>query len=200
MVLKHVWGLFFDPHREWQVIRDERCSIGKCYASNVLILAAIPPIFAYFGSTLAGWRIGTGEAIKLTHDSALQIAFAFYLALMATVFIMGKAIHWMAQTFDAKPELAKCVVLASYIATPLFVSGIAAIYPVLWINMLIGLIAVAYTVYLLYLGIPIVMQIPKEQGFIFSTSILTVGLIGLVSILVITVLLWSSGIAPAYTN
>ena len=200
MVLNHIWGLFFDPQKEWEVIRDERCSIGKCYASNVILLAAIPPICAYFGSTNVGWKIGAGEAIKLTSDSALQIAIAFYLALMAAVFIMGKAMHWMAQTFDAKPELSKCVVLASYIATPLFVSGVAALYPVLWVDMLIGLAAVAYTVYLLYLGIPIVMKIPKEQGFIFSTSVLTVGMVGLICVLVMTVLLWSTGIAPAYTN
>lgn len=200
MVLSHVWGLFFNPHKEWEVIRDERCSIGKCYASNVIFLAAIPPICAYIGSTTVGWKIGIGEAIKLTSDSAMQIAFAFYLALMIAIFVIGKAIHWMAQTYDAKPELAKCVVLASYIATPLFVSGISALYPVLWINMLIGLAAVAYTVYLLYIGIPTVMQIPKEQGFIFSTSVLTVGMVGLICVLAITVILWGSGMAPAYTN
>jgi hypothetical protein len=200
MVLKHIWGLFFDPQKEWPLIRDERCSIGMCYVSNVIILAAIPPICAYIGSTSIGWKIGASEAVKLTSSSALQIAFAFYMALLAAVFIMGKAIHWMAQTFDVKPELAKCVVLASYIATPLFVSGIAALYPVLWIDMLIGLAAVAYTVYLLYTGIPTVMEIPKEQGFIFSTSILTVGMVGLVAVLAITVLLWSTGLAPTYTN
>lgn len=200
MVLQHIWGLFFDPHKEWEVIREERCSIGKCYASNVMFLAAIPPVCAYIGSTTVGWKIGAGEAIKLTSDSALQIAVAFYLALIVSVFIMGKAIHWMAQTFDTKPELAKCVVLSSYIATPLFVSGIAALYPILWIDMLIGLAAVAYTVYLLYIGIPTVMQIPKEQGFIFSSSVLTVGLVGLICVLVITVLLWSTGLSPSYTN
>jgi hypothetical protein len=165
-----------------------------------MILAAIPPICAYIGSTAVGWKIGAGEAVKLTSDSALQIAVAFYLALMISVFIMGKAIHWMAQTFDTKPELSKCVVLAAYIATPLFVSGIAALFPILWINMLVGLAAVAYTVYLLYIGIPTVMQIPKEQGFIFSSSVLTVGLVGLICVLVITVLLWSTGLSPSYTN
>lgn len=106
----------------------------------------------------------------------------------------------MAQTFDAKPELSKCVVLASYIAMPLFVSGITALYPVLWIDMLIGLAAMAYTVYLLYIGIPTVMNIPREQGFIFSTSVLTVGMVGLICVMVMTVLLWSTGMAPAYTN
>ena len=191
MVLNHIVGLFSHPHEEWEAIREERCSIGKCYASNVLILAAIPPICAYIGSTTSGWMIGAGASIKLESSNALQLALSFYLLLMVAVFIIGKTIHWMAQTFDTKPELSKCIVLAAYIATPLFVSGLSGLLPIIWLNVLFGLLAFSYTVYLLFVGIPIVLKVPEERSFIFSSSVFSVGLIGLVCVMVITALMFA---------
>lgn len=43
------------------------------------------------------------------------------------------------------------MVFAGYVATPLFLSGIVALYPLVWLCALIGTIALFYTGYLLYL-------------------------------------------------
>ena len=200
MVLKHMWGLFSHPDQEWSAIRDEKCSIGMCYVSHVLILALIPAVCGFIGTTQVGWRIGGGEVVKLTVDSALQISVLFYLAMLAAVGFMGKVIHWMAKNFGAEPDLSKCVVMAAYTATPLFLVGLMGLYPTMWLVMLVGLVAVGYTVYLLYTGIPIVMNIPKEQGFIFASAVLTAGLVLLVATLAVSVVLWSLGVSPAYTS
>lgn len=200
MMIAHVAGLLSNPNREWEAIREEPCSIGRCYVGLVMILAAIPPVCAFIGTTQFGWQIGAGNAIKLTAGSALQIAIAFYVAILVAVYIMGRAIHWMATTYGAAPELSKCVVLAAYAGTPLFLSGAIALYPVLWLNMLVGLAGLGYTIYLLYTGVPIVMEIPKEQGFMFATAVLTVGMVTLVGLLAVTVILWGFGIAPAFTS
>ncbi len=200
MVFNHVWGLFSHPDREWAVIREERCGIGRCYLTHVALLAAIPPVAAFIGSTVVGWQVGFGDPVRLTTESALQIAVAFYLAMLAGVFIMGKAIHWMARTYGAQPSLERSIVLAAYTATPLFLSGAVAVYPVLWLDMLVGLAALAYTVYLLYTGIPRMMGVSREQGFLFASAVLTVGMVVLVGLLAVTALLWGSGLAPAFTN
>ena len=39
---------------------------------------------------------------------------------------------------------------AAYTATPLFIGGLAALYPHLWLGMIVGTVAICYTVYLLY--------------------------------------------------
>lgn len=74
------------------------------------------------------------------------------------------------------------------------------VYPILWLNFIVGLPALAYSVYLLYSGVPIVMNMPEEKGFLFSSAVLAVGLVALVSLLAITALLWGSGFAPAFTH
>lgn len=200
MVLNHVWGLFFQPKKEWKSIKDERCSIGKCYCSHVLILAAIPAIAGYIGTTQVGWSFGGFEVHKLTTQSALQIAILTYLTMLVAVFSLGKAIHWMGQTYGSKQTLSQCIALAAYTATPLFLSGIMLLYPLLWLNLLLGLPVLAYTVYLLYTGVPIIMGIPQERGFLFSTAVLAVGLVALVAVLAATVILWDIGAGPVFAG
>ena len=200
MVLNHVWGLLSHPKQEWEVIQSEPCTIGTCYLRHVLVLAAMPAVSGFIGTTQVGWHIAGGETVKLTLVNALMMSVAFYLTMLVAVFIMGKLIHWMARTYGTEPSLENCVVLAAYAATPLFLVGVMALYPLLWVNMLVGLLAVAYTIYLLYTGIPIVMHISREQGFLFSSAVLTVGMVMLVGMLASTVILWDFGLAPAFTS
>lgn len=200
MFLSHVMGMFLHPQREWEKIRDEDCTIASCYFGHVLILAAIPPVSGYIGTTQIGWSFGDREPIMLTAESASVIATLYYIALLIGVFSVGFMIHWMSQTYGGNKVLADAVSLAAYTATPLFLIGLMEINPVLWLNFVIGLPALAYSVYLLYSGVPIVMEIPEEKGFLFSSAVLAVGLVALVTLLAVTALLWGSGFAPAFTH
>jgi hypothetical protein len=199
MLLKYVPGLLLHPEQTWQAIRAEDKSVVACYLELVLILALIPPAAGFYGTTRVGWQLGWGEPIRLTTDSALTIAVLYYLAILVAVGVVGKAIHWMAQTYGARPTLAQCVTLAAFTAVPLLLLGILQAYPVLLINFLVGLVALAYTVYLLYSGVPVMMGISKERGFLFSSAVLTFGLVSLVAMLAITVILWGFGVDPEYT-
>ncbi len=192
MFFKHVWGLMAQPKDEWKSIRDERCTIGKCYCSHVLLLAALPAIAYFIGTSQVGWVIGA-KSVRLSTESALQIAGLTYLTMLVGVFAMGKAIHWMSQTYGATQNLPQSIALAAYTATPLFLTGIMLIYPILWLNLLIGLMALAYTIYLLYIGLPIMMKISQERGFLFASAVMGVGLVMLVAVLAATVVLWDMG-------
>ena len=199
-MIHHVWGLFAHPDQEWQEIRGEKETISHMYLSHVLILAAFPVVSAYIGTTQVGWSFGGGDAVRLTSGSALQMTALSYLAMLAGVAVMGAFIHWMARTYDSNPSFTQCVVFAAYCATPLFVAGVAALYPSLWLGMLIGTAAICYTVYLLYIGIPTFMNIPKDEGFMFSSSVLAVGLVVLVAMIATSVVLWGFGLGPVYTS
>lgn len=200
MLLQHVWGLFSHPEEEWKEIRKEHCSIGRCYCSHILLLAAIPPLSGFIGTTQIGWQFGAGPVVKLTVASAMGIAIASYITILVAIFSIGKMIHWMGQTYGAKQDLAQCVGLAAYTATPLLLVGLMSLYPVLWLNFIAGLPALAYTVYLLYTGVPIMMEVSKDRGFLFSSAVLAVGLVALVAVLAATVILWEMGIGPQMTS
>ncbi len=146
-------------------IREE--SISHMYLTHTLILAAIPAISAFIGTTQVGWVIGNRAPVMLTQESALWMTVMSYLAMLGGVAVMGAFIHWMARTYDANPSLARCVAFATYTATPLFIGGLAALYPHMWLGMIVGTAAICYTVYLLYVGLPTFMNIPRTKVFCF---------------------------------
>jgi hypothetical protein len=200
MFIQHIVGLFTDPMRQWEKIREQQKSSDGGSVAHIFVLAAIPAISGYIGTTQVGWRIGVGEPIRITGDSAFAIAIIYYLALLVGVFSIGWVIHLLGKAYEVEKPLSLCITLAAYAATPLFLIGLMEVYPVLWLNMLLGLPALAYTVYLLYSGLPIMMEIPAERGFLYSSAVLAVGLIALVALLAMTALLWGMGLQPVFTN
>ncbi|WP_313089128.1 Yip1 family protein [Pseudomonas sp.] len=199
-MINHVWGLFAHPGQEWQEITGEERNVGHLHLGEVMLLAAIPALSAFIGTTQMGWSIGGGDPVKLTEGSALQLTLMSYLAMLAGVAVMGAFIHWMSRTYDASPTLVQCIVFAAYTATPLFVGGLAALYPHLWLGMVVGTAAICYTTYLLYVGLPTFMNIPSDEGFLFSSSILAVGLVVLVAIIALSVIMWGMGVGPIYVR
>lgn len=200
MSLAHSIGLFTHPDREWQEIRKDSESLPRLYFGHVLLLALIPAIASYIGTTQVGWQIGDGQLIKLTPFSAASLCVLFYGAIIASIYILGRFIDFFAATYGVAKGKPFGVTLAAYTATPLLLAGVSAAYPSVWLNVLLGLIAMSYAVYLLYEGLPILMSIPAERGFMFATSVLTVGLVMFVALLAMTVVIWSMGIGPVYTN
>ncbi len=196
MLIKYLLGLLLNPKAGWETIRQQDKSIAACYLELIIFLALIPPFAGFYGTTQIGWQLGWQDPVKLTVASALIISILYYLAILVAVFTVGKGIHWMANTYGASPTLAECVKLAAFTATPLLLVGVVQFYPVLWVNFLAGLPALAYTVYLLYTGVPIIMGISAERGFLFSSAVLTFGLVAFVALLVFTVILWGFGFGP----
>jgi hypothetical protein len=197
-MMHHVVGLFTHPDQEWRQIRSEDESIRHLYLTHTLLLAAIPAVAAFIGTTQVGWVIGNRAPVVLTQHAAAWMALMSYAAMLGGVAVMGTFIHWMARTYDKTPTMARSVAFATHTATPLFIGGVAALYPHLWLGMLAGLAAVAYTVYLLYVGLPTFMGLNEDEGFLFSSSVLAVGLIVLVAIIALSVIIWGLGVGPVY--
>jgi hypothetical protein len=199
MILSHIWGLYAHPIQEWQAIEKRQESLIYSVV-HVLAIALIPALCGYYAAAHLGWTIGAGDPIKLTQASAAFMAVAMYFALIIGVFALAVMIHWMAKTFDSTPNFIQSLELAAYTATPLFMVGVAALFPVLWFVVLAGLVAMSYSVYLLYSGVPIMMNIPQEKGFIYASSVVTVGLVMLVSIMAASAMLWTMGLGPEYIS
>ena len=197
MILNHIWGLYAHPKEEWQTIEKRHESLMYSMM-HILIVALIPAICGYYAAAHIGWTIGVGEPIKISQSSAQLMSVAMYFALVIGVFALAYLIQWMAKTFDSKPSFIQSLELAAYTATPMLMVGIAALYPVLWFVALAGLAAVSYSVYLLYSGVPIMMNIPEEKGFIYSSSVVTCGLVLLVSIMAVSAIFWTMGFGPEY--
>ncbi|MGB6188359.1 MAG: Yip1 family protein [Aeromonas molluscorum] len=199
MILNHIWGLYAHPKDEWHDIDDHQETVGHSL-THVALMALIPAVCSYFSAVHIGWQVGRGDPIMLTMSSGVWMASAMYLALIVAVVLLAVLALWMARTFGADPNMSQTLELAAYTATPLFMTGFAALYPVMWFIMLVGLVGLAWSIYLLYTGIPILMHIPEEQGFIYASSMVTCGLVLLVCLMAGTVLIWDWGLGPVFTS
>jgi hypothetical protein len=199
MILNHIWGLYAHPKEEWHVIEKRHESLSYSLM-HILTIALIPVICSYYAAAYIGWTIGVGDPIKISVASAQIMAISMYFGLVIGVFSLAYLIQWMAKTFDSKPDFVQALELAAYTATPMLMVGITALFPVLWFVALAGIAAVTYSIYLLYSGVPIMMNIPEEKGFIYSSSVVTAGLVLLVTLMAFTAMMWTMGFGPEFVS
>lgn len=193
-------GYLFYPKKQWQAVSQASLNSLRTAALYVFIFAALPCLAWYHGTTEIGWRVADGELVRLTPESALKLVGAFYCAIILALWAIGYAIHWMAGTYGSITTFTKAYALAAYGATPLFIAGLFGFYPLLWLDLCVGIAAVSWAVYLLYSGLPIVMGIPPERGFLYASAVIGVCLVFLMAMMGATVILWDMGLMPEFMD
>ncbi|CAI8735110.1 putative inner membrane protein [Pseudomonas sp. IT-347P] len=190
--------LFTQPNFAWTDIRREEEAHPRHYLAHLLILALIPAVCLFIGTTYVGWSLAAGETVRLSSASALQLSVLLYIAIVAGVAVMGGFIRWMSRSFDTRPMLNQCIGFAAYTVTPFFVAGIAGLYPSRWLAILVLGAASVYSTFLLFVGLPTFMHERKEQGLLNAACVWGVGLLVMVTILVSMILLWFNVLTPEY--
>ena len=190
--------LMFAPTKAWQAIADDAPSTGKVLSLHTILLALIPAVCWYIGVTQYGWDVA-GETMRLTAASALPMCIMFYLACVGGVIFLGFMVQWMSTTYGDKANLSQGIALISYTATPFFLAGLLGLYPILWLDIALGMAVACYCIYLLYAGVAPVMHVAREHGFLYASAVFAVALVSFVGLLTVTVLVWDFGPAPEYT-
>lgn len=198
MYFGHIAGILKDPKNEWALIEEEHYSAKTVFLTQISILAAIPAIALYIGVTQVGWSVAGQEPVRLASSSALGSAVLFYFAMWGAVAFIATCTHWMEKTYGGEVSLDECLVLTTVTATPLFLSGISFLLPILWLNVAVAGAALVYSVYLLYSGTSRVMKIDEDRAFMFASSVLTVALCTLVGMLAASVIAWSHFVPLVY--
>jgi len=188
------------PARQWQKVADAPADAFDVAALYPVLCALIPAIAWYYGTTQVGWTVGEGEVTRLTEASAFRIICAFYVVMVGSIVAIGYSIFWMSKTYGCDTSFAKGIAISGFTATPLFIAGLLGFYPLLWLDLVLGTVAACWAVYLLYTGVPLVMKIPVEKGFLYSSAVMAVCLVLVICILVVTVLLWDFGFMPVFTD
>lgn len=199
-MLNNPFAFLFSPARQWQKVAAASLNAQRTSVIYVALFAIVPCIAWYHGTTEIGWRVGAGELVKLTAGSALLLIAAFYAAIMLSLAGIGLAIHWMAGTYGSIASFTRGYAIAAYGATPLFIAGIFGFYPLLWLDMSLGILAVSWSVYLLYTGLPVVMNVPADRGFLYASAVIAVCLVFLMAMMGATVILWDMGFMPEFKD
>lgn len=160
-MIQRIKDIILKPKDTWPQIKAETTTLTQVFTGYALILAALPAFFGLLGLTLVGQSFGpiTGF-FRIPFTPALVWAIVLYVLILVALYIEGLVINALAPSFGSKPSVTNACKLAVYSSTPMFIAGILNILPALGI--LVLLISL-YSFYLLYVGMPVMMETPKDK-------------------------------------
>lgn len=156
MDLGRVKRLLLDPRAEWQRIAGEPHTTRDLLIGHVAVLAAIPAICGFVGSMLIGAAL----------LASLLFAAASYALTFAVVLAEAMLIDALAPMFGSGRNFANAMKLAAFFPTAYWLAAVFFVVPVLSVLVLLG----AYSLYLLWAGLPILMRVPEEQAVAYVAS------------------------------
>jgi hypothetical protein len=185
-LLDRVKNILLTPASEWEVIAKEPATVGGLFTGYACILALIPAIMSIIFVGVLGIGLGgMGGAGAMMAGLGLS----YWIATAAATYVVGLLVIWIvamivkavSPSFNGNSDMVQATKLMVYAATPSWVAGLLSWIPGL--NIVVALAAMAYAVYLIYLGVKPVLNIPQEK--VAGMTVVTV-LIYIVASLVLT--------------
>jgi hypothetical protein len=171
-------AIIIDPTVTWAAIEQETVDLPNLFAPYMLTLALIPAVSSFFGwSVLGVGSLGFSTRIPLINGLALMTS--QYAMTLAMVWGWGWFISKIAGAFGGVPNLLNGVKLTVYASTPAMLAGAFSALPALSILALVGGL---YSLYLVYVGLPILMKNPVERTTPYMVIVTIAGLLGSLAI------------------
>jgi hypothetical protein len=159
-LVARVQAILLNPKTEWPVIEREPGEVGFLFTNYVAILAAIPAVCGFVGTSIvgiAGYRTGL--------FSGLLGAIVGYILAFVGVYVMALIIDALAPSFNGQKNFSNALKLVVYSYTAAWLGGVFSLIPALSI---LALLCGLYSLYLLYLGIPVLMKSPDDKSLIYT--------------------------------
>ena len=170
-------NIILKPAEEWNVIADEPATVNSLFTGYAMILAAIPLVAAVLftgalGVTAAGLGGMGGGMMTMGFSAVATMAILGYVLSLVTLYVMSIIVNAVSPSFNGKSDMVQSTKLMTYASTPTWAAGLVSWIPIL--GGLISLAAIAYVVYLIYLGLQPVLGVPKEKVAGFTVVIVLI--------------------------
>ncbi|WP_185739770.1 Yip1 family protein [Sphingorhabdus wooponensis] len=175
-IVQRAKNIILNPSDEWNVIASEPTTIGGLYTGYATPLALIPLVSTILFTGILGisaadmMGLGNGMPMDLMAISGMA-AFSFILSLV-TLFVMGTIVRLVSPSFNGTSDKVQAMKLMTYASTPSWVVALISWIP--FLGALLSFAAIAYVVYLIYLGLHPVLGVPKEKVAGFTVVIILI--------------------------
>ncbi len=167
-LVERVKSILLQPKSEWKVIDGEPGDAGYLFPNYVMILAAIPPVCTFIGTTLIGFG-----AFHVGFGAGIVHAIISYVLALVGVFVMAYVIDFLAGMFGGQKSIASAMKVSAYAPTAGWLAGVFGLIPMLSILSILGL----YSIYLLHTGIAALMKPPANKAVLYTIAVIVVMLI-----------------------
>jgi hypothetical protein len=170
---ERVKNILVQPVEEWRVIEKEPTTTGDLYTSYIMALAAIGPVASIVGLSLIGFYVPMGGTYRVPLMTAIGHAVVTYVLALAGVYVLALIIDALAPTFNGTKNFTQALKVATYSFTAGWLVGIFNLIPALAFLQIFGL----YSLYLLYLGLPVLMKSPEDKTLAYTIVVIIAGIV-----------------------
>ena len=156
-----VRAILLAPSAEWPIIAAEPSSAASIYGGYVAPLAALGVVAGLVGRTLVGYDVPVLGHVRAGFVLGLGAALVVYLLSFVGVFAIAWLVDALAPLFGGQRDPLRALKLTAYSYTPAWVAGILPLVPAL---AMLALLAGCYSLYLLYVGLPVLTRCPKDKS------------------------------------
>lgn len=168
-LLSRLKSIVLSPKSEWPVIAFEPTTVSQLYAGYVVPLALLAALMGFLRISVLGVNLGLGNSFRMPISSGLTYTLTMFVSALFGVFVVGLVINTLAPTFSGTRDQRQALKVAAYSLTPAMLSSVLALSPIL--PTLLQLLAGLYGIYVLYLGLPVLMQSPRDKAFGYTASV-----------------------------
>lgn len=186
----------FKPLECFSELASTQPSPYKILGSYTVWLLMLPPLFSWIGGYSFGWRLGADQPLMLPTGTLTIISIGYFVTLLFGIISTAVISRWMATTYGANTSLGLHIALITIVGEPLALASVAHIFPDVFFNVIVLIPVMIWSMYLLYTGLPVVLGIPPERGMLMASALVGWLLVAAVSLLGITMGLWTAGIGP----
>lgn len=172
-IVNRARSIIVNPKPTWAIVEQESTDWQKLYVPYMVVLAAIPAVAGFIGWSVFGVG-GFGMSMRIPVLTGLGMMVSQYIMTLVMVFVWGWLISMLAGTFGGQANLMNGVKLTVYASTPAMVAGVFSAIPGLSMLAMVGGL---YSLYLIYLGLPILMKNPQEKSLPYLAVAAVVGIV-----------------------
>jgi hypothetical protein len=172
-LIDRVKRILMSPRTEWQVIDAEPATPAQLYTGYIIPLAAIGPIAQLIGYSVFGISVPFMGTYRVPIGSAITSALVAYVLSLAATYVLALIIDALAPTFNGQRSQVQALKVAAYSSTASWVAGIFHLIPGLRLLAILGV----YSLYLLYLGLPVVMKAPREKAMAYTAVVILAAIV-----------------------
>ena len=187
--------ILFAPSRLFRQLADSAPEPWRLFFGLTIWLLVCPPVFTLIGTLSRGWLLGVAP-IELPVQVAVAVAIAYLAMLLLGFFSTVIIARWMSSTYAASGSDGAIFALITIVGAPLAIGSIVHLYPHAFINVLVLVPVLIWSIYLLYQGLPVVLKSGPERGMLMASALVGYLLVAWVSLIGITVVLWGAGFGP----
>ena len=163
-ILNRAKAMILKPLETWQTVKTENATIQQLFIDYAAPLALIPFVAALIGLSIVGIRMPAGHLARAPFFEALTGGVVGYIFHLLGLLAGAWAVTVLAPYLNSKSDFTSSVKLIVFSMTPIWLLGALSAFPGLGILQIFGL----YSIYLIYLGLPILLDTPKEKVLWFT--------------------------------